>query len=179
MDLGANIKRLRLENELTQEELGDRCDLSKGFISQLERNLTSPSIATLIIILNVLGTDLKTFFANTDEGKVVYKKDDVITTDNIDDGNQISWLVTDAQKNDMEPILCSIKPSGVLFDNDAYIGEHFGYVLSGKVMLELGNNTYKVSKGESFYYKANDSHKIYNPFQKEARLIMVSSPPSF
>ncbi len=179
MNIGEKIKRLRLENELTQEELGDRSDLSKGFISQLERNNTSPSIATLITILNVLGTDLKTFFANADEGKVVYKKDDIITTDNEDDGNTISWLVTDAQKNDMEPILCTIDSEGVLFDEEAYIGEHFGYVLKGKIMLELGKNSYKVSKGESFYYKANDNHKIYNPFASEARLIMVSSPPSF
>ncbi len=179
MDIGGKIKRLRLENELTQEELGDRCDLSKGFISQLERNLTSPSIATLIIILNVLGSDLKKFFSNTDESKVVYKKDDIITTDNIEEKNKISWLVTDAQKNDMEPILCTIEAGGILFDEPAYIGEHFGYVLKGKVVLELGSKTYKISKGESFYYTANDNHKIYNPYTNKCELIMVSSPPSF
>ncbi len=179
MDIGSEIKRLRLENELTQEELGDRCDLSKGFISQLERNLTSPSIATLITILNVLGTDLKQFFSESGEGNVVYKEEDVITTDNVEDGNTISWLVKDAQKNSMEPILCSISSGGILFDEDAYIGEHFGYVLKGKLVLELGKKIYKVSKGETFYYKANDTHKIYNPYSGECKLLMVSSPPSF
>ena len=47
---------------LTQEELADRSELSKGFISQLENDVTSPSIATLVDVLTCLGTDLKTFF---------------------------------------------------------------------------------------------------------------------
>ena len=47
MDIGERIKEIRTERGLTQEELADRAELSKGFISQMERNLTSPSIATL------------------------------------------------------------------------------------------------------------------------------------
>ena len=52
MNIGAKIKDLRLRTS-SQEELASRCELSKGFISQLERNLTSPSIATLLDILGV------------------------------------------------------------------------------------------------------------------------------
>ena len=44
MDIGNKLKELRVLKGLTQEELADRYELSKGFISQLERNLTSPSI---------------------------------------------------------------------------------------------------------------------------------------
>ena len=62
MDIGFKIKELRMERGLTQEELADRAELSKGFISQVENNLTSPSIATLTDILQCLGTDLKDFF---------------------------------------------------------------------------------------------------------------------
>ena len=51
MDIGSKIKELRIANGLTQEELADRSELSKGFISQMENNLTSPSIATLIDVL--------------------------------------------------------------------------------------------------------------------------------
>ena len=62
MDIGLKLKELRIQKSLTQEELADRAELSKGFISQLERNLTSPSISTLTDILQCLGTDLKEFF---------------------------------------------------------------------------------------------------------------------
>ena len=58
MNIGQKIKELRMQNNLTLEELANRCELTKGFLSQLERNLTSPSIATLDDILEALGTNL-------------------------------------------------------------------------------------------------------------------------
>ena len=47
MDIGEKLRLLRIRRGLTQEDMADRCELSKGFISQVERNLASPSIATL------------------------------------------------------------------------------------------------------------------------------------
>ena len=54
MEIGKKIKALRIQKNLTQEELADRAELTKGFISQVERDLTSPSIATLVDILQCL-----------------------------------------------------------------------------------------------------------------------------
>ena len=62
MDIGAKIKRIRLSNQLTLEELANRSELTKGFLSQLERDLTSPSVATLENLLEALGTNLKRLF---------------------------------------------------------------------------------------------------------------------
>ena len=62
MDLGAKIKQMRNQKGLTQGELADRCELTKGYISQLENNLNSPSIATLTDILSALGSNLAEFF---------------------------------------------------------------------------------------------------------------------
>ena len=58
MSIGGKLKELRILKGLTQEELADRAELSKGFISQVERDLTSPSIATLMDILQCLGTTI-------------------------------------------------------------------------------------------------------------------------
>ena len=79
MVIGEKIRDLRLLCELTQEELADRCELTKGYISQLENDLTSPSIATLIDILSALGTDLQEFFASAErEEKVVFSKEEFV-----------------------------------------------------------------------------------------------------
>ena len=51
MNIGERLRQLRLQRGLTQEEMADRCELSKGFISQVERDLASPSIATLTDML--------------------------------------------------------------------------------------------------------------------------------
>ena len=61
MDIGSKIKQLRLENGLTQQELANRLELTKGYISQIERNLSSPSLETFSV-LEVLGTDITSFF---------------------------------------------------------------------------------------------------------------------
>ena len=70
MKIGAKVKELRVQKGLTQEELADRTELSKGFISQLERDLTSPSIATLTDILEALGTNLSEFFTEARTEKI-------------------------------------------------------------------------------------------------------------
>ena len=84
MQIGEKIRVLRMEKQLTQEELANRCELSKGFISQVENDLTSPSIATLIDILEILGTKLPDFFSETKEEKVTFSKDDMFETEDTD-----------------------------------------------------------------------------------------------
>jgi len=72
MNIGEKLRKLRLQRELTQEEMADRCELSKGFISQVERDLASPSIATLTDMLECLGSNLKEFFSETGDEKTVF-----------------------------------------------------------------------------------------------------------
>lgn len=72
MIIGGKIRRLRMELQLTQEELADRTELTKGYISQVERDLASPSIATLVDILEALGTTLGEFFADEKKDEKLY-----------------------------------------------------------------------------------------------------------
>ena len=76
MSIGNRLKELRVLKGLTQEELADRAELSKGFISQVERDLTSPSIATLTDILQCLGTSLSEFFSEEPEEPIVFGRQD-------------------------------------------------------------------------------------------------------
>ena len=112
MNIGNKIKELRIEKNLTQEELANRAELSKGFISQLERNLTSPSIATLIDILQCLGTNLTEFFAEESDEQIVFRKDDFFVKKDTGLRNTIEWIIPNAQKNMMEPILLTLEAGG-------------------------------------------------------------------
>ena len=179
MQIGEKIRVLRMEKQLTQEELANRCELSKGFISQVENDLTSPSIATLIDILEILGTNLPDFFSDTKEEKVTYTKDDMFEKDDDDLKYSLMWLIPNAQKNEMEPIMITIQPGGQYIEEEPPEGEEFGYVLSGTIILHLGKKKYKVKKGESFYYKAKVTHYIENTGKSPAKVIWVSTPPSF
>ena len=148
MEIGEKIKRLRLKCGLTQEELADRAELSKGFISQLERDLASPSIATLSDVL-------------------------------VEDDKSILWLVPSAQKNELEPILLTLKPGASSYLDDPHHGEEFGYVLSGTGVLVLGARREKLKKGSSFYFEPTMPHHIENHGKSDLKIIWVSTPPSF
>lgn len=179
MQIGNKLKSLRIEKQLTQEELANRCELSKGFISQVERDLTSPSIATLTDILDALGTTLAQFFKENTEEKIVFTKNDMFETSDEKLKYSLMWLVSNAQKNAMEPIIISIEPGGKYIEDEPHEGEEFGYVLSGSIILNLGSKKYKVKKGESFYFTPNANHCISNSGKMIAKVIWITTPPSF
>lgn len=177
LTIGAKIKDLRLQCQLTQEELADRCELSKGFISQLENDLNSPSISTLTDILSILGTNLKEFFSEEEEPQIVFKKTDYFETEQSD--HKIIWLVPNAQKNEMEPILMELQPSATTTIDMPHEGQEFGYVCKGSILLIVGNYKYKVKSGETFYFSTDKPHYLQNIGKDIAKIIWVSSPPNF
>lgn len=177
--IGEKIKLMRVQKNLTQEELADRCELSKGFISQLERNLTSPSIATLVDILACLGSNLQEFFRETEQEKVIFTEKDIFVKNDEEKGYRLQWLVPNAQKNKMEPI-CLTLAAGALTDADGpHDGEEFGYVMKGTVCLHLGGQEFKVAEGESFYFKPELAHYLSNKETHEAVVLWIATPPSF
>jgi len=179
LSIGNKIKELRVQKNLTQEELADRAELSKGFISQVERDLTSPSIATLMDILQCLGTNPEEFFSGTASEQVVFKRSDYFEKTDGESKNKIQWIIPDAQKNMMEPILLTLEPEGTTVPDSPHEGEEFGYVLSGSIELHLGTRTYKVKKGESFYFSSKKEHFIKANDKQGAQVLWVSTPPSF
>ncbi len=179
MNIGAKIKDLRIKNGLTQEELANRSELSKGFISQLERDLTSPSIATLTDILQCLGSDLCTFFQEEREEQIVFKDSDYFEKKDSELLNKVEWIIPNAQKNAMEPIRLTLEPGGTTYPDNPHEGEEFGFVLSGTIYIYLGKKRYKAKKGESFYFKADTTHYIKAGDKSGAVLLWISNPPSF
>lgn len=177
MNIGAKIKELRILKGLTQEELADRAELSKGFISQVERDLTSPSIATLIDILQCLGTNIGVFFNETPEEQIVFGGNDYFTKEDPELKNTIRWIIPNAQKNRMEPIHLTLAAGGSTYPDTPHEGEEFGYVLQGSIVIHLGNRIFKAKKGESFYFTSDKTH--YLSSRNGAVIIWVSSPPSF
>lgn len=177
MNIGEKLKELRVLKGLTQEELADRAELSKGFISQLERDLTSPSIATLMDILQCLGTSIGEFFNETPEEQIVFGKNDYFLKEDTELKNAIQWIIPNAQKNMMEPIYLTLEAGGSTYPDTPHEGEEFGYVLQGSISIHLGSRIYKAKKGEAFYYTSDKTH--YLTSKPGAVVIWVSSPPSF
>lgn len=179
MDIGRRMKELRVQYGLTQQELADRAELTKGFISQLERNQNSPSIGTLLDIIQCLGLTPAEFFTDEEPQQIVFKESDYFEKTDDEKQNTIEWVVPNAQKNAMEPLRVTIKPGGCSEIYTPKECEEFGYVLKGTIKLCYGTKSQTVKTGESFYFAANKKHYIENKSSRDAVLIWVSTPPSF
>lgn len=177
LNIGKKIKELRTLCNLTQEELANRTELTKGYISQLENDLAEPSISTLEDIVNALGIDLSEFFKSDERVKMVFSKEDYFVKETED--YKIEWLVPNAQKNEMEPILISINPHSQTDIDYPHEGQEFGFVVDGELLLCFDNKVQKVKKGETFYYDSTKNHYLKNVKDKICKVIWVSSPPNF
>lgn len=179
MNIGKRMKELRIQYGLTQQELADRSELTKGFISQLERNQNTPSIGTLLDIIQCLGTTPAEFFADEEPEQIVFRPEDYF--EKIDDENKraIEWVVPNAQKDAMEPLRLTLHAGGSSDIHMPHEGEEFGYILKGCVRLNYGGKSYTLHAGDTFYFHAGKKHYIENTGNRDAVLIWVSTPPSF
>lgn len=179
MDLGKRVKQLRVKNDLTLEELASRTELTKSFLSQVERNLTTPSLPTLENIVEVLGVSMGDFFKDEENVQITFTEQDYYEDEK--DLVKITYLIPNGQRNDMEPILLTIEPQGVSQVIVPHSGEEMGYVLQGKIILhDLTNNiSQTVKKGETFYIKGDFRHCLENTSNSVAKVLWISTPPVF
>ena len=179
MDIGEKLRLLRIRRGLTQEDMADRCELSKGFISQVERNLASPSIATLTDMLECLGSSLSQFFSEDKDEKTVFTPQDMFVKEDEQLCGSITWLVPDAQKITMEPILVDLGEEGRTYELLPHQGEEFGYVLSGSIFLVDGETKTRIRAGSSFCLHPHETHYLMNAGKSQAKVLWISTPRSF
>ena len=180
MKIGEKIKNLRLSMELTQEDLATRADLTKGFISLLERDLQTPSLDTLELILNALDTTPAEFFAEKGPDIVVFKPAQrVLIEDEDEPGVTREILIPGAQGREADMLLVTLQPGAVTFKEKSHYGDECGLVREGQITICLGKDMFKASKGDAFYYTADKKHWIENRSKSRAQILWISAPPSF
>ncbi|MCH5153091.1 MAG: helix-turn-helix domain-containing protein [Clostridiales bacterium] len=177
VEIGRKIKQYRLQLDLTQEELAQRTELTKGYISQLENDLCSPSIATLQDILNILGVSLQEFFTEPKFEQVVYTQADYFTSKN--GSGSSTWLIPNSQIKEMEPIILTLPKGASSEERYPFEGEEFGYVLTGEVEIVAGADRYKLKAGESFSINGTRQHTIKNTNKGESTVLWVTTPSNF
>lgn len=175
MDIGSKLRNLRRIKNLTQEELAERTDLSKGYISQIESQHASPSMETFLSILEVLGTSASDFFKESTNEKVLYKKADQVTYDEYDRGYILNWLVTDSNEFEMEPLILTLRPGASYKNFKPSDSDTFIYCLEGEVSLLLGNQTYQATTQDVLYFKAKDKHRLFNDTNEEVKILIVAT----
>lgn len=178
MQIGERIRNLRLASGLTQEELADRADLTKGFISQLERDQTSISVDSLLQILEVLNVKVTDFFRESAQERVVYDEDDRTALEGTG-AERFDLLIPGGANREMEAAFVRLQPGQKTYAVKPYQGEAFGYVLKGILTLRFGAETHTARAGNSFYFSGEREHILDNASGRPVEFLWVTTPPVF
>jgi transcriptional regulator with XRE-family HTH domain len=178
MKIGERIRNLRQLSSLTQEELAERAALTKGFISQVERDKTSISLDSLVQILDALDENISAFFLDIEEKDIVFRKEDRVEIEK-KGVSKFELLIPGSTNKKMEAVMVTLRPGEQTEIEEPHEGEEMGFILGGRIEIHLGKKTHKARKGECFYFTAERDHALANVGSREAVLLWITSPPYF
>jgi transcriptional regulator with XRE-family HTH domain len=159
MDIGSKIRSIRTRKKVTIAQMSEKTGLSKGFISNVENNNTSPSISTLQTISDFLRVPLTYLLLEKHQHMHVVRKDERTYTTLKKSNLRIENLTT---KGGLRMMRVEIPPGASTGDGHAHEGEECHMVLEGKVLAEQGEDSSILQEGDSFSWNASVPHKVMN-----------------
>ena len=180
--IGKKIRSIRKSKNLTIVELSEQINVTSGYISQIERDLISPSLAVLKRLSEALDIPLSALFMEDNGQSVVKIQHDERTKIKFGNINvELEFITPILDKNDktnsIEAFLFKLKPK-------TWVSEHTIiheskvciYVLTGEIQCHIGNNIYTAHKGDSIWVPENNGHMIYNSYDDESEALCIITP---
>ncbi|MBD7969949.1 helix-turn-helix domain-containing protein [Paenibacillus gallinarum] len=171
MDIGSTIRSIRKRKNITIAQICEMTGLSQGFMSQVETNKTSPSIATLEHIAGALEVPLAYLLLKKEERMQIIRKEDRKQTSSGPDQLKVSHLATTKH---VRMMIVEMPPGSSTGEKPhAHEGEEVHLVMKGKILAEQGEEGIELTEGDSFSWNACTPHKVKN-IGEETALIMIS-----
>lgn len=160
MDIGSSIRAIRKRKNITISRICEETGLSQGFMSQVETNKTSPSIATLESIAKALNVPLAYLLLKKEERMHIVRKDErQITTSGIE---QLKVEHLSSTKN-VRMMMVEFPPGASTNDVPrAHEGEEVHVVIQGRIYAEQGEDSAEFGEGDSFSWNACIPHLVRN-----------------
>jgi transcriptional regulator with XRE-family HTH domain len=184
MSIGAVLRGLRKDARLTLGQLANESGLSASFLSQVERNVCSPSLASLERISGALGLPLTTLLSLQGDG-ISTTPDATIVSPIIHKGAgfqlqlgagaiRYEHLTIKFSEPEFEVITHNI-PAGHQSDIRTHTGDEFGYVLQGEIILTVGEHEYRLIAGDAYQIRGRDPHGYGAPKESPGEVLVVST----
>ena len=181
LQVGARLRHARLLEGIRIRELAERVGCAESMISKIENGKVAPSLTMLQRLVEALNRDLSSFFGtDINSPGLVQKQGErpISQTDAIRGGIRVSYerLVPFAAGNLLEGNIHRIEPGGEKVDQITHQGETLGYVIEGELELSIENTTYRLSTGDSFFFKNHLTNRYKNPGTILTRVVWVNTP---
>lgn len=159
--IGYNVRGLRKERGITLQQLAEATGLSTGYLSNLERNISSPTLVNIQKICEALNTSLSDIVERNKEDAIIVRQDEREVI--IDEEHNIRLENIDYGLERTTFAYMTIEPGGA---GEGLRWEHdfdeVGTVVKGELTLELGNQIFELKEGDTIIVKAHTSHCYFN-----------------
>lgn len=177
--LGNRLKDLRIQANLTLNELGQKSGLSKSYLSKIENNKTSPSIPTLWKLANSLGIGLGDFFQTVEQpnqnSPVILRAQErkVVARGISTFGYTYEALAHPIEGSRIQPFTVHFSKQHKSTSTLVHPGYEFNYLLEGSIEFFYGDQSYVMHQGDSWYYDSSIPHRGTVKESNEATVLSI------
>ena len=178
LEVGRRIRDLRRARKLSLETVVARTDLSIGFVSQIERGLSSPSLRVLATLADVLGVGIAALFGarpsdDGSSGGVVTREVQRAELKLWRTGISKQLLSPAGAENRLNLFLVHLEPGGSTGDElYTHDGEEAGLVLQGEMNLTVDAESWTLKQGDSFRFASRRPHRFSNPSDSSKAVVL-------
>ncbi|MEM8652751.1 MAG: cupin domain-containing protein [Pseudomonadota bacterium] len=159
--IGEAIRSRRKELNLSMQTVADKAGLSVGFISQVERSISAPSLASLNSIASVLGLPISSFLDQPEPGQGQTKMQSRRTYKVGDGALSYERISTRFDQSQLHSVIVH-EPPGHRYERISHPGEEIFFILSGTVTVEIEDEVHVLSKGDSIHFDSSRAHSSWN-----------------
>lgn len=179
--IGKNIKQLRLNHRLTQQDLANKAGITKSYLSKIERSTSSPPVSTLINLAKALGVKIDSFFngQNSQDIAFIVRRDERQKIPRKDSpfGYIYEPIAHKFPGRHMEPYFVTIPPSKKFSNIFQHVGEECIIMLEGEVDFTIGQLDTTLSKGDSIYFDSSNPHAVRCKGPAAAQCVIIIYTP--
>ncbi|MDN4607900.1 helix-turn-helix domain-containing protein [Sporosarcina highlanderae] len=173
--IGRKVKEARLNKSFTQQQLADKCNLTKNHISKIENGQASPALATLSKIAKELNTPLSYFLESNNQNKlsIVKSTERTLKVGNAEIGYTYETLAKRTHFSKIEPVIVTVLPEAELVEPFTHAEDEFIYVLSGSINLYYDGELHLLDQGDSAYFEGTIPHIFLSTDDTEAQVLTM------
>lgn len=178
MHLGKKIRDMRFRRGLTVQQLADASSLSKGFISQVENDRTSPSLATLRDLARALDTSVAYLVVEDDPPPFIVREGESAQVS--DPGHARIQVLSAQPRRNLEVLMAALPAGGcTVTDRGYHHGEECVVCLEGRVSVANGEHRVLLEPGDACHYDGRSPHTVQNVGDGPARVLIAITPATY
>lgn len=178
LDLGASLRARRKELKLSMQSVADTAGLSVGFISQVERGLTSPSLGSLASLAAVLETEINSFLKQPSSASETTHEASRLAYSVADADVSYERLSTSFTGSRLHSVIVHETP-GHRMEPISHHGEEMFYILAGEITVEIEDVAKILHKGDSIHFESRRVHSTWNHGSSTASILWCGTMDVF